>query len=193
MKVNLDSADPEVWAYTLRLIEASSTAKPSLTIRCRACQAELGHAGITSAGPLFTSSWKVELDLPFSVQVGNRVLNRGEALRRDKAERERTLVATSGPPIDFTGVDGLFAALAIPPDLPQAYTPLYVRCAKHGDAVLDRTVVNDALRGKVPILKVSMSLPLQDVSPQRHDDVPGEVKHASETRRQTSRHADTPY
>lgn len=193
MNIDLDNMAPEVWAYTRTLVEASADVKPSLTVRCcDPCGALLAHAGVTSLGPLFTSSWKVDLVLPFSIQVGRRVLNRGEAVRWDKAERERTLETTSGPPMDHSGRDGLFAALAIPPGLPQTYTPLYVRCAKHGDAVLDRVVVIEALRGKAPVLKVSTGLPLQHVAPQRHDDLPGKVTHSSETRRLPPRRADTP-
>jgi len=192
MTIDLDNMAAETWAYTLTLFAASANTTPALKVICRSCQSTLGYAGTTSIGPLFTSSWKVDLVLPFSIQVGRRVLNRGEAVRWDKAERERTLETTSGRPIDWTGLDCLIAPLAIPPDLPQTYPPLYVRCAKHGDAVLDRGVVIDALRRKVPVLKVPVSLPLRPVALQRHDDLPGKVTHSSETRRETWRHADTP-
>jgi hypothetical protein len=58
VSIDLDSVAPEVWAYTRALVEASVDARPALTMRCRACDALLGRAGVTSAGPLFTSSWK---------------------------------------------------------------------------------------------------------------------------------------
>lgn len=183
MSVDLNTVAEAVWTYTCALAEASADAKPTLKIRCAdPCGALLGRVGSTSAGPLFTSSWVVELPLPYQIQVGDRVLGRGEAVRWDRGERDRTVVATSGPAMTYSGRDGLFAALAIPPDLPQTYTPLYVRCDMHGDAVIDRSAVINALRGKARVLQVRPSLPVQEYVAQRNDGLPREMTTQSETR-----------
>lgn len=123
--LRLQVSDPAVWAHTLRAIEDSATRKPLLKVKCARCGAELAQVGITAHGPLFTSSWKVP------IPAGSEAKALGPPTK------------LSGPAPLRSEIHGALAVLALPPDLPAEYPDLLVRCARHGDAVLDR---REALR-----------------------------------------------
>ena len=138
---------PEAGAPLQRTLDAlawtiANRVGPSHTLRCgvRSCGALLGQLGRTELGPLFFSaSWTVDRGpVGWSVSIDGRQLRPREA-RRHLAE---TLVVTdeSGPAVR----DGMedhwsMTILEWPVDWEQVtYPACMVRCADHGDAVLDR-------------------------------------------------------
>ena len=59
--VKLNVTDPELWALTLDAVVASKNVVPAVKTICSNCQSILAHAGTTTFGPLFISSWDVEV------------------------------------------------------------------------------------------------------------------------------------
>lgn len=165
-KIDLNVADDRVWAYICDLAR-----EPFLTrreIRCDQCQGSLGRAATTKLGPIFVSSWTTDTPVSIGYIVGNRLLPHNEAARRHKTERKKYLTSQSGDAQSTR--DGLFAALAIPANLPQTYAPLYVSCDRHGDTIIERQELLAAsrLKEKKPH-KVTVSKPFLEYIPQRKD------------------------
>lgn len=149
--LRLDAEDDAVWARTMDALKASRDVAPTLTLRCSvaSCGATLARVGIVPEfGPLFTSSWPANVDMPIAVD-GAR-LNRRQAYRRagsDAKARE--------------DVDGSVALLVPGATGDVAEPVLFVRCVRHGDAVL---ALDD-------VLGWLATRPMQavDVGPQRID------------------------
>jgi hypothetical protein len=155
--IRLQSPEPTVWARTLDALIASRLIKPALTVRCKQCHAQLARAGVTPLGPLFTSSWTVEVPTPFEVFVDGQRLSRRAAIRHHANTTE--VAGQSGPAISDTEIHGTIALLALPPEMPQDYPPLMVSCARHGDALVGRSEVLADLRAGSRVLYVLVSLP----------------------------------
>jgi hypothetical protein len=186
-RLQLSAADDQVWRLTLDAVRASDSVNP-MTIRCGTCQATIARAGYTHLGPLFTSSWTIELDSPNAVTVDGRRLSRGAAIKFH--DEGLPLTRQSGRPITHTETHGTIALLALPTHLPGDYPDLLVRCAAHGDAVLDRAEVLSWLRSGERRRKVSVSLPHRSYDLGRHDG--GSTIRSSETRRGGKRRATRP-
>ncbi len=183
VSVDLDVPDDAVWAYVLQLVVASAGAAPAVAVRCsaRGCSRVLGRAGQTPAGPLFSATWPVEDTLPVVTVVGGRRLRpRGQI-----AHLATGVVAQSGPEPAPTRPEGFFAPLAVPACLPQVAVPLYVRCPRHGDAVLERDHVLAALRGGRQTVVAPTALPFMDYTTQRTDGLPHQTVTSTTTYRTT--------
>jgi hypothetical protein len=156
-QLQLNASDRSVWRLTL---EACQAPRPELllAVRCsRGCL--LAQCGTTAVGPLFISEWEVETDLPFKFRHDTL----GDLSRRDAMRfRDATwpVEERSGAPITHTERHGTIALLALPPDLPQQFPDLLVRC-KHGDAVLDRAEVLMWIRAGRVLRKVPTAMPRQ--------------------------------
>lgn len=180
--LRINAEDVDVWRRTCAAFLDCQGKKEALTVKCRRCGRLLGAAGSTDYGPLFTSWWTVDLPLSFETYVDGRKLSRGEALRH--RDRDSPVTERSGPPIRDEGNEGVVALLELPPEMAQEYPDLMVRCADHGDAVLARVEVLNALGG--PPLRVKPRLPrLAYVAPEQVEPLPGGGKpvQSSETRR----------
>jgi hypothetical protein len=107
-------------------------------------------------GPLVTTSWTVELQLPFRIFVNERELGSAAARRKDRDMWETT--HQSGRP-DEPEIHGTLALLQLPADFVQEYPDIMVRCNKHGDAILDRLQLIAWLRGKPAVRKITVGMP----------------------------------
>ncbi|MCA9851489.1 MAG: hypothetical protein KC461_12705 [Dehalococcoidia bacterium] len=163
--VRIDAADDNVWRLTLAALEASTATAPTLTIRCAKCGAQLGLAGVVPGhGPLFTAAWQVPLASPW--RVNGRRLSEREARRY---ERSRAIEATESGEQVTDETHSTIALLRLPASCPQEYPTLLVRCARHGDAILDRAAVLDALDHHTGVLTAAVSYPLTEYEPPRED------------------------
>lgn len=152
--IYIDPATDQGRRLTAAALLAARDAKHAASFRCSVprCGRVLARVGLTSAGPLFTSSWEVETPIGFAVKVNGRKLSRREALAfRD---RTRPVLERSGPKITETTVDGVVAHLALPAGIDD-YPPLLVRCPRHGDAVIPLDLARAALRRKPGLVTVS--------------------------------------
>lgn len=165
----LDPATDAVRRLTAASLAPGTAVEPRLDIRCVACGSKLGYVVKTAHHGLgFASTWRTELPLGFEVHVNGRKLSRGEAIKHERTSTQ--VVRREGPPMDYTGRDGVIALLTLPPDMVQDYPALLVRCTEHGDAELDRLeVVERARDGGGVVWKVSVSMPFADYA--YHDDV----------------------
>lgn len=155
--LRLNAVNEEVWRRTGKAVSDSMRRKPSLEVWCGRCGRHLGAAGSGTYGPLFTSSWLVELPLASATYVNGRRLSRRETLIYQDTvfpARER-----SGAPIPNEKIEGTIALLALPPELHQEYPDLMVRCKHHGDAVLAREDVLRDLCERRPVHKVNPRRP----------------------------------
>ncbi len=154
--IRLEADDSQVRALTVKALAdiAARDLKAALTIRCRACGAQLAQAGVTTHGCLFTSAWAVERPDVVAITVNGIRLSPREALKY----RPRVIVEQSGPTneSDRHGVIGL---LTVAPTLPQDYPDLLVRCPDDGDAVLDRHQVLAWLRDDRHKVHVDVTFP----------------------------------
>lgn len=183
-RCRLDPDDDAVWERTLAAVVAARDLRP-LLVRCRTGGCVLARCAATAHGPLFTSSWPVELAAHAHVTVDGVRLSDRAARRWLEQQRQAGGVEQSGPPIEDREIHGVLALLALPPDLTQDYPDLLVRC-RHGDAVLDRTEVLGWLRaGAAP--KVTPSLPRREYRSQRTD-----LGETAVTRRSSDRRRATP-
>jgi len=179
MSVLLNTADPEVWALTIAACRSVNGADAPLKIQCSRCHKLLAIAGDTSFGYLFHSAWVVEKPLDFDVESNGVTLSRRQALKF--RELINPVERSSGPPIVEQNRHGAIVLLA--PTAPELDRPeLMVRCADHGDVVLERSQVADALRRSLPVLRVVVGFPRLDYLMPTHDDA-GEKRSQSETRR----------
>lgn len=136
MLVDLRVNAPAVWEYVCALQHDAAQGRV-MQIRCSVCNALLGSAANTAHGPGFAATWTEWEPGGVSVKVGTTELPPRQAWRWLLNEAE----SAEG---DWKGREGYFAPLAIPPELPQEYVPLLVRCHDHGDTIVDRLAV---LRG----------------------------------------------
>lgn len=136
MMLRLMADDPAVVELTGAAVSASNEhrVKPTLQIICQKCGSVLAKVGDTECGPLFTSVWTIASPLFFVEYVRGRKLSRKQAL----ANMERHLVSRSGQAMDASRHNCVVALLALPANVAPDYPDLLVRCAKHGDAILDR-------------------------------------------------------
>jgi hypothetical protein len=149
----LETDDDAVWQLTLEALESGRAVKPML-VKCRAGGCLLARIGLTSGGPLFTSTWEVEVDPGYRVQVKGDDLGRRAA--RKALDALMPVAERSGKPVDYLERHGTITLLAVPVHLAQDYPDLLVRC-RHGDAVLDRHEVIGWFRaGRPPKVDVSM-------------------------------------
>jgi hypothetical protein len=160
-----------VLALTLDALADSNGGKPTTTFRCHSGGCRVGLAGLPPSArpwPLFTAAgWDVEDPLPFELTIHDRPATRRESIAHDR----ETFELVSGPPVSYTGRHGTIALLALPPEVPQEFPDLLVRCL-HGDAVLDRMEVISLLRRRVKVHKVRVSFPRRKYAP-----LPGGVTH----------------
>lgn len=129
-QLRINVADDDLWRETL---QALGTATATVDYRCSKCRTILANAGMTSRGPLFTSTWMVPRLSPIVVndkRVNARELDKVFAAIRD-----------SGPPTTSEEPHGVIALLRVPGGLTVEYPDLLVRCKDHGDAVLSRQYV----------------------------------------------------
>lgn len=150
--LRLDADDEQVYALTVRANDDSRRRRPSVRFVCDQCGAKLGSAAHTAHGPLFTSSWETP---PGAQDV---------TLRRLLSRLART--KPTGDSRRGAQRDGVIALLALPPDVPQDYPDLMVRCAVHGDALLDRRDILRAISGQ-SVVKVATRLPRLEYRPSR--------------------------
>ena len=169
LKIDVD--DDHLWRTTLEAVAATQERKrPRITIRCAGeCGAALGGLDVMPQGPLMISWW----EFPAKPEV---VLVNGVKVPRDEWERRNNLrVKEWGPPPGDTETMSVIALIGS--GLPE-YPALLVRCATHGDLVLDRTEALDRLRqvkvGGHDIWAVTPTLPFSDyLSPRDLDHWPG--------------------
>jgi len=133
--VRLQADDPEVLALTRTAVEGSLGQAPTIKVRCASCGTVVGHAGHTTAGPLFIATWTVPIAGATATEDG-RLLRRQE--RHPGAERTGQL--------DTEDVHSTIALVALPPEMVEDYPDLMVRCMDHRDALVDRVEVVGALR-----------------------------------------------
>lgn len=165
----IDVADDAVWMTTVRAVEASSRVPATLTIRCSQCQSELGQAGVVPHyGPLFMSWWSAPKS---SRTVVNGAEYNERQLHAYEAAHPHTEVVKDRGQVD--GRDGVIALLRLHATLPEQYPALLVRCRRHGDAVLDRSEVLDALGAKSSELQADVTLPTTSYLPPRSDLLDG--------------------
>lgn len=147
--IDLRVSTPTVWEYVCQLQHDAAQGRV-MQIRCAMCNARLGMAANTAHGPGFAATWTEWEHGGISVQVNGSELPPRQKWRYLLNEAE----SVEG---DYWGKQrhGYFAPLAIPPELPQEYVPLIVRCARHGDLIIDRTDVLSALRRKLKTLSVT--------------------------------------
>lgn len=162
MTIDVDIHNDQVWSWILNLFELAK-ADPSaaqVKIVCGTCGSRLAKARPTTRGPIFVSSWEM-----------------GHVQRRDTARVLAALPAIekSGQDIaNVRGRNGYLAALALPPELPQVYPPLLVRCPEHGDAILNRSELVQSVRRNQKRLKATVMPPFHEVTTQRTDGLPKE-------------------
>jgi hypothetical protein len=142
--MRLEADDESVIVLTARALAESRDAKPALDVRCADCGAALATASRTPTGVLFVSWWEVDVAPDFRIE-------RTERRRRSRApdQSDPALPAVAQPPTPTTRATarhGVVALLTLPPDLPADYPDLLVRCAEHGDGVLDP----DQIVGQLP-------------------------------------------
>lgn len=169
--IDLRVSNPHVWEYICQLQHADAIGRP-LQIRCSQCRAKLGLAVNTLHGPGFASSWS-DWEANFGqVHINGQQLGDREAIRYMLDDAEEVSGDWGRTP------HGFFAALRIPLDLPQDYVPLFVRCMTHGDAVVDRAEVRDALRKGWPVLPVALEGTRFDVIEQQTDGLRTTPRHS---------------
>jgi hypothetical protein len=142
--LRLEADDDAVLALTARALAESRGTKPSLDVRCADCGASLGGASRTPTGILFMSWWEVDVAPDFTIEATTRRRRRSGLNQWDP-----DLPMVAQPPTatgHATTRHGVIALLTLPPDLPDDYPDLLVRCAEHGDGVLDA----DQVVGQVP-------------------------------------------
>ncbi|MCI1962634.1 MAG: hypothetical protein LKJ18_00595 [Ancrocorticia sp.] len=147
--IDLRVADPKVWEYICQLQRQDALGGVT-KVRCSICNEWLGTAATTTVGPGFAGTYRDYGPMFYEIRINGEPLKPREMIEYMKA---RATVVEG----DYWDKQrrGYFAPLAIPPDLPQEYVPLVVRCMKHGDLILDRTDVITALRRKFKTLRVT--------------------------------------
>jgi hypothetical protein len=145
--LRLVADDEDVRAATVGALLAARDLTPALQIRCKECRSRiLGRAGyVPRYGPLFTAFWRAE---PLYT-AGKMVIASGRTLRpRERAAwlGKHTEVTSKTEHADEPVSDGVIALLAVPVGLTADYPDLMVRCKRHGDALLDRLEILEALR-----------------------------------------------
>jgi hypothetical protein len=160
--LRLHPSDPAVRALVLRAITASNNPKiRPLVVRCKTCRAELAKAGMTSAGPLFRSRWRVPETTPGGM-TRRAQERRLDELARDMQTRGDDTWMSVVEPADHDYHEGVWALLALPPTMPADYPDLLVRCERDGDAVLARLEVLARLRRRERAWEVPVSMPRLD-------------------------------
>lgn len=157
MTIRLDPATDKVWRLTEAARVASLSVKPTLRIRCDRCRIVVAQAAnVPGHGPFLTSSWPVPRVFGPLDMTGEQITVR-QALRH--ADRFGASVETSHPDhLHGDDIDGMWALLSLPAGVPDDYPDLFVRCADHGNAVLDRERVVRALRdARVKDVAVAMA------------------------------------
>ncbi len=185
--VSLDPTTTEARELTAELIRASQGRTPSLTIWCAIpqCQTVLARAGHTSAGPLFTSTWTVPAPRTIT-EVNGAPLTRS-AERGFIESAFGPVACESGPPLERDLAQGVFAAVAPPPGQADDHPPLLVRCAEHGDAVLDRVEVMAHLRDGRTSWAVAVGFPRVEYADPDSTWLPGENSRQQRSRQSRRR------
>jgi hypothetical protein len=165
--VKIHPDDDTVWALTLDAVKDSQGRKQSLTVRCSQCRRALAGAGQTKNGALFVSYWELEQGFTGVFYKGQRVPRRVAIKGLD---RIMPVVDQSGPASSEPAGQFGFALLELPCELAQDYPDLLVRCARHGDAVLNRIEVLELL-GQATEKLVDVAFPHREY--RSRDDFPG--------------------
>jgi hypothetical protein len=160
--LRLDAVDDEVFDLTMRAVRTIEGTVPRVSLRCRSGGCVLGAIGATDHGPLLTSSWEVETTPPFKINANGTDLGRAQSIKRWRATGT---VTVSGTPDTYTDRHGTIALLTLPPELPQEFPDLLVRC-KHGDAVVGRSEALAWYQSK-KLVKIEVSMPLETYAPLR--------------------------
>jgi hypothetical protein len=164
--VRIHVADDDVWRLTLDALAASCDVPAALTIRCATCRRTIGYAGdVPNYGPLFTASWQVPAPSPAT--VNGRPMNERQRHRFEDHNPSLDVDQTGEPVTDET--HGTIALLRLPAGYPEEYPTLLVRCARHGDAVLDRGEVLGALHDGHRETLAPATRPLTSYVPPRRD------------------------
>lgn len=158
--LRLSASDPEVWRRTLDanvMTNDPATSKP-IPVRCKKCQDRLGSVGLTPLGVLFTSSWAVRRDF-FTESTGF-----GAGVGRLSPKDARHILDEFVPVEQTSGRkpqkrDGTIALLTLPPELPQDYPDLMVRCEDDGDAVMDRLHLVEDVDRRKPVIWADVAWP----------------------------------
>lgn len=147
--LRLHPEDERAQALLLDALDEAHDQKP-VSIRCHK-HCHLASVGTTRHGPLLTSSWSVDTPSPVAVMDADRRMRPRQA--KKWLDAHAPVARQSGG--DEPEVHGVLALLALPPELPQDYPDLMVRCS-HGDAVLDRfEVVRWSREGWAPKVTVT--------------------------------------
>lgn len=161
--VDLNVVDDDAWRHICALQHEVKSTRPTLTVTCGTCGAALAHAGPVPTGHLWSARWETVEEFGVEVRVSGEAQKPRSAARRAGFDREIA-----------AGQDGYFADLAVPDGSAKA-VPLYVRCSRHGDAVLSRDEVLGALRSGRPRLKVRVATPFATYVAQRIDGLDATV------------------
>lgn len=142
--LKLDVDNDALWATTLRTVQSTQQRKaPLVEIRCSGCGAVLGCLDKLPRGRLFASWWEVDASPPSGwAGTGAYVLRSdrpGERIPVEEHLQERVAAGAMrerqyGPPLAVSG----HVCFALIDDGLAEYPALFVRCAQHGDMVLDR-------------------------------------------------------
>ncbi|MBK8333278.1 MAG: hypothetical protein IPL07_13090 [Acidimicrobiaceae bacterium] len=161
--LRLEVQSEDVWNLTLQAMATAHDlgAEHSLEIRCVAggCGQLLGVAGMVPGfGPLFTSRWMVPVQSPITYKGATM----SERRARHLLAQSNNVTITGAPLLEVpTGVIGLIGEGL------DEYPDLLVRCAKHGDLVLDRAEVLRMVGDTAATMKVIPTKPVHDVHPVR--------------------------
>ena len=130
-------------SLTFEAMQEAVKAKPTLTVRCKRCRAKLATVAPTSVGPLFSSTWTIPAlahSVPGAVVTDP---DSGRPVAISEAG-DQSITRTTNDAVEDLTVE-VFALLQLP-SADDDYPDLLVRCASHGDAVLDRLEVIAANR-----------------------------------------------
>jgi hypothetical protein len=155
--LRLEADDAAVISLTWRAVDESPHAKRALDVRCASCGAPVAAAARTPIGVLFVSWWDVDVAPDFQIESADRKSRRA---RRDLEMALPRVERPDAAELHPTTQHGVTALLTLPPELPDDYPDLLVRCEEHGDGVLDRDqVVSQVPRRGHRRWKVPLRLP----------------------------------
>lgn len=141
MSLRVQADDPDVLALTAQAVRESNRHRDIvLTVRCRHCRDKLAEVGRTPSGLLFAS--RIPQVTESNLSDGERFLTSAEVHKM--AASPGTAKALAGGAGRDTP-NGVIALLNLPKDMSRDYPDLIVRCRQHGDTVLDRVAVLEAV------------------------------------------------
>lgn len=179
----LSAQHPAVVALTVAAVRASSATRP-MAIRCRHGHL-LAYVGDTGSGILFTSSWEDDEDARLPGGGSLHSADGTAATARQVRRYVDTMMIREGP-APSRQRHGVVALLNVPPEHPQDYPALVVRC-RCGDAELDRIQVVGWLRTAKAPPKVQVGKRLAYVTPDASDPVNVALMGARSAKPRTSR------